>query len=110
MDLFDFQGVNYLVTVDYYSKWVTIDKMNSTRAINIITVVDWHFANYGIPQTLFSDNGPQFASAEVQEYTTKLGIHQITSSPGFPSSNGQAERSIERRRKLWGKCLLTVAL
>ena len=52
------------------------------------------FAWYGIPVTLVSDNGPQFSSAEMKEFTEAYGFHHITTCPYYPQANGQAERTV----------------
>ncbi|XP_021807706.1 uncharacterized protein LOC110751539 [Prunus avium] len=40
-----------------------------------------------------SPNGPVFASTETREYTERLGIKLVYSTPYYPQSNGQAEAS-----------------
>ena len=53
------------------------------------------FARFGLPSTLVSDNGPQFASEEMKTFLGQLGIEHIKSSPPYPRSNGMVERSTE---------------
>ena len=104
-DLFELQGEHYLLTIDYYSKWVTIDHLQSTKAADVITILDKHFANFGIPETIFSDNGPQYANEEFRKFSRKLGFQHTTSSPGYPASNGQAERGVQTVKKMMAKML-----
>ena len=77
--------------------------LDSTKSTDVISMVDAQFANYGTPETVFSDNGPQFASTEFHDFTTKVGTQHVTSSPGYPSSNGQTERSIETAKETMAK-------
>ena len=52
------------------------------------------FARHGIPKELVSDHVP-FASAEMRELAASWGIKLIHSSPGYPQSNGLAERMVK---------------
>ena len=92
-DLFELHGTHYLLTVDYYSKWVNISLLTSTRAADVIMALDSQFADYGIPEVVYSDNGPQYANSEFSQFAQRLGFRHSTSSPTYPASNGQAERS-----------------
>ena len=47
------------------------------------------------PTTLISDNGPQFTSHEFKDKMKLWNIKHIFSPPYHPSSNGQAERSVQ---------------
>ena len=64
MDMFELDGIPYLLSVDYYSKWITVTKLDYTRSGDIVKAVDEQFANFGIPGEVISDNGPQFACAD----------------------------------------------
>ena len=64
MDMFELNGLLHLLSVDYFSKWITVTKLNYTRCRDIIETVDEQFANSGIPKEVISDNGPQFACAD----------------------------------------------
>ena len=57
-DMFELDGIPYLLSVDYYSKWITVTKLDYTRSCDIIKAVDEQFANFGVPEEVISDNGP----------------------------------------------------
>ena len=97
-DLFELQGTHYLLTVDYYSKWVNIKELTPTRAADVIMALDSQFADYGIPEVLLSDNGPQYANSELNQFAQRLGFRHTASSPAYPASNGQAERSVQKAK------------
>ena len=99
-DLFTLQGDNYLLMVDYFSKFPEVIKVKSTTSSAIIGAMKPVFARHGIPETLISDNGPQYVSAEFREFSTKYNFGHVTSSPYFAQSNGQAERTVQTVKKL----------
>ncbi|XP_058814254.1 uncharacterized protein K02A2.6-like [Topomyia yanbarensis] len=89
------EGEYFLLSVDAYSKWVEIVKTKSTTAFTTINMLRSLFARLGMPETLVSDNGPQFASAEFDKFCLENGVNHITTAPYHPQSNGQAERFVD---------------
>ena len=53
------------------------------------------FACHGILKVVFSDNGPEFDSSECKDFSKRWNFVHGTSSPKFPQSNGQVERTIQ---------------
>ena len=45
------------------------------------------FSEHGIPETHFSDNGPQYTSTQFAEFCTSWGITHETLNPYYPQSN-----------------------
>ena len=96
-DFMMFDGSEYLVIVDYYSKMPIVRKMptsqcNSTKTITVLKEL---FAERGIPEEIQSNNGPQFASHLFAEFTKDWNIKHSTFSPRNPRSNGQAESAVK---------------
>ena len=104
-DLFEMNGSTYSVLVDYYSSYVEVDRLPSPSSAQVIRTLSAHFARYGIPEVLVSDNGPQYASAEFSAFARELDIEHRTSSPTFPQSNGKAENAVKTVKNLWRKAL-----
>ena len=92
----------YLLVVDYFSKYVEVQKLSTTTAANVIAALKSIFSRHGIPSILVSDNGPQYSSYEMKEFAGKYGFQHVTSSPLYPQANGQAERAVKTVKQLLG--------
>ena len=103
-DLFYLKGTDYLVIVDYFSRYSEVHKLGSTTAESVvINTLKATFARHGIPEILRSDNGPQSRSKEFAEFATKCKFKHTTSSSLFLSSNGQEERRVKTVKHLLKK-------
>jgi transposase InsO family protein len=99
-DLFILQGVTYLLVVDYFSRFPEVITLTETSSSKVISSLKSMFSRYGVPETLLSDNGPQFASHEFDEFANAYEFTHITSSPHYPQSNGLAEQTVKTVKKL----------
>ena len=97
-DLFELQGTKYLLVVDYISRYPEVTKLSSTTSRSIITALKCIFSRHGIPSILMSDNGPQFSSNEMMEFT--YAFTHVTSSPRYPQSNGLAEKTVKTVKEM----------
>ncbi|XP_070549174.1 uncharacterized protein [Ptychodera flava] len=86
--------------MDYYSRYLEIIHMTSTTSEQVIGKLQNLFARWGIPEEIFSNNGPQFSSAEFQEFGRKYRFRCTTSSPHYPQSNGEAESGVRIAKKI----------
>ncbi|XP_021341716.1 uncharacterized protein K02A2.6-like [Mizuhopecten yessoensis] len=102
-DLFYFKGSNYLLVVDYFSRFVEIAKLDSTTSEDIIVHLKSIFSRHGIVDILVSDNEPQYSSDVFKQFVRDFGFEHVTSSPKFPQSNGEAERAVQTVKKLLRK-------
>ena len=103
-DLFIWNGINYVLVVDYYSCYIEIAKLTSTTTLkDIITQLKSIFARHGLPQVLRSDNGPQYSSHLFSEFLESYGISHNPSSPKYPQANGEAERAVQTIKSLLSK-------
>ena len=102
-DIFTLHQSNYLLTVDYYSKWPEIMKMTELSSRYVISAFKSQFSKYGIPDELVTDNGPQYANKEFKDFAKEYGFVHTTSSPLYPQSNGQAERTVQTVKRLLKK-------
>ncbi len=88
-------GQMFLVVVDAHSKWIEVHPMSSTTTTSTIERLQTVFAQFGIPESLVSDNGPQFSSEEFRDFCRSNGVHHMLVAPYHPSSNGLAERAVQ---------------
>lgn len=102
-DLFEWKQSTYLLVVDYYSRYIEIALLKGTTTSDIVTHMKSIFARHGIPETVISDNGPQYASREFAEFAKTYEFKHCTSSPYFPQGNGEAERAVGTIKSLLGK-------
>ena len=64
-----------------------------------------HFARYGYPDRLISDNGPQFVSSEFRKFANDWDFEHRTSSPGNSKDNGKVESAVKTAKNLLHKAL-----
>ena len=102
-DLFEWNKATYLLIVDYYSRWIEIAKLTGLNAISVIAHTKSIFARHGIPETVISDNGPQFSSEAYAQFAREYGFEHVTSSPNHPQGNGEAERGVQTVKNLLKK-------
>ena len=109
MDLFHVDGADYVIVVDYNSNFFEVDKLKNALSSSVIHKVKGYFARHGIPETVISDNGPQFDSSQFKSFAKEWGFEQKTSSPRYPQSNGKVENSVKRCKSIIKKCLTAKA-
>ena len=102
-DLFDWNGMQYLVLVDSYSGWFDMNYLSSTTSKAVITKLKSHFAREGSPDTLVTDGGPQFSSKDFREFAKTWDFKHVQSSPIYPQSNGLAERAVQSAKGILEK-------
>ncbi|VDI46323.1 Hypothetical predicted protein [Mytilus galloprovincialis] len=91
------------MTIDYYSDYFEIDRLNNKKGKEVIGILKKHFARYGLPDCVFSDNGPPFNSHEFRHFSNQYEFTHTTSSPRFPQSNGKVENAIKTAKRLMVK-------
>jgi len=94
----------WLICVDAHSKWPEVFNLgHNTTSHRVICCLREVFSRFGLPETIVSDNGPQFTSQEFATFCRSNGIRHSTSSPYHPRSNGQAERFVKTFKQSVGK-------
>ena len=88
-------GKMFLVVIDSHSKWIEVFPMKSATSAATVRYLRQLIAQFGIPETIVSDNGAQFVATEFKEFCQQNGIRHIQTAPYHPSSNGLAERAVQ---------------
>ena len=102
-DLFHWNGTEYLIVVDFYSKFPIIRTQRNISSATIINHLKGIFDKHGILERLISDNSPQYSSQEFQVFSARYGFDHVTSSPLYPLSNGFLERTVQTVKKIFTK-------
>ena len=82
-----------MITVDYYSNFFEVDRLNDKKAPEIIRLLKNIFARWGLPEVVITDSGPPYNSSEFRNFATLYEFEHRMSSPYF-------QQSVERRKML----------
>lgn len=102
-DLFAWNAQNYIVIVDYHSRYFEMERLHSCTATAVITKLKAAFARHGIPERVISDNGPCYSADEYHRFAELWDFKHITTSPRYPQSNGLAEKTVQTAKRILGK-------
>ena len=102
IDFFEFGGCQYLAIIDRFSGFLFFSKLRSVVTSAIIKQLEKWFHDWGWPQRIRSDGGPQFRS-EFKEFCNTHEIMHEVSSPYYPQSNGLAEMGVKMAKQLLPK-------
>lgn len=89
-------GKYLLIIVDSYSKWTQVHITNKITSEETCKLLQNTFSLYGVPDTVVSDNGPQFTSNTFKDFLKMQGVRfHKRIAPYHPATNGQAERYVQ---------------
>lgn len=60
-DLFHWNNADYVLLVDAYSKYFEVSQLSNTKSSTVMDKLKGYFSRHGIPETLYSDNGPCYS-------------------------------------------------
>jgi transposase InsO family protein len=82
-----------LVAIDKFSKWVEVRPITNLRAEQVVTFFTDIVYRFGVPNSIITDNGPQFTSRNFLEFYDKFHIRVDWAAVAHPQTNGQVERA-----------------
>ena len=85
----------YLLVVDYTSKFFDVQLLPDKESPTVINHLKSSFAKFGIPQTVFSDGGPEHTSNEFEKFAKDWDFDHDSSSALFPQYYGLVERTVQ---------------
>lgn len=86
------QVLKSLSVVDEWTReCLAIEVSSSLTAVRVIAVLEGLFKQYGAPQVLRSDNGPEFIARVLKVWTMMNHSETATIEPGKPWQNGSIE-------------------
>jgi len=102
-DLFHYNNADYVLSVDYYSKYIEVSKLKNQSSEETIEALKEHFSRQGVPEKLLTDCGTQYTSGEFAKFAEEYGFTHVTNSPKHSQSNGEAEAAVKIVKGLWRK-------
>lgn len=82
-----------LTIIDLFTKWghaIALPGQDADTTIDAV-ITDW-IARYGVPETVHTDQGPNFVSARFSAFVHDFGMRHTRSSALHAQGNGQVER------------------
>ena len=103
-DLFELEGRDNPLVVDYFSRFVEIGVMHKSKTSSeVVRVLKAICARHGTPREIRSENGPQYNSMEFAQFTKDWGIKHSASSLRYPRANGEVERAVRTVKSILKK-------
>ncbi|XP_056151372.1 uncharacterized protein K02A2.6-like [Lampris incognitus] len=74
-DLFQWNNAMYLVVIDYFSRYIEVANLSSTTTTHVTEKLKSIFAHPRVPETVVTDNGPEFSAAEFASSPETMASH-----------------------------------
>ena len=103
-DLFDLNGDTYIVLVDCYSGYAWTEKLRHTDTWSICESPMRSFTDYGWPDFIRTDVGPQFRG-EFAEYCSRNGIKHDLALAYDLEPKGLAKAAVKIMKSLLSRCI-----
>ena len=104
VDLFLHDSSWHVIVADYYSKYPWIFQVAAISSKDVISALEICFSEFGIPEEVISDNGPQITASKYHDFAVQYGFRLTTSNPYYPKGHGFIERQVQTIKSLLSKC------
>ena len=74
VDFAEIEGYQVLIIIDVHSKWIKAVPLRQVTTATTLQALQTFFANFGLPEEIVGDNGPQFTASDFAEYCRNKGI------------------------------------
>jgi hypothetical protein len=85
--------MHILVMVDKFTKWIEVKPIIKCDGHTAVKFLKDIIMRYGVPHSIITDNGSNFAQGPFARYCEEVGIWLDIASVAHPCTNGQVERS-----------------
>ena len=102
-DLFVFNDKTYILMVDLFSHFPVIRQLSGENTKTVLKAMQNIFADFGMPETIISDNGPCYKSQEFNNFCSRFEINHITGASYNHQANSIAECVIQTIKHLMVK-------
>lgn len=86
------EGRVLLTLIDTYSRYPDVFMLDRGSTAEIIARLQRFFSLFGLPETIITDNGTPFVSAEFSSFLRSCGIAHVRSANYHPQTQGCIER------------------
>jgi hypothetical protein len=82
-----------LVVVDKFTNWIKAKPIKKLNGLSTIKFFNEIITRYGVPHSIITDNGTNFAKGAFANYCGQKGIRLDLASVVHPQTNGQVEKT-----------------
>ena len=98
-DFFSYGRHKYLVIVDKYSLWVSVQQVSAGAGAEVLKrLLRQHFSSHGASQSLTTSGGPEFLSPLTNSYLRGIGVTVLPSA--FLDHMSQEQQAVEAIKRL----------
>ncbi|XP_026687915.1 uncharacterized protein LOC113472384 [Diaphorina citri] len=102
IEIVHWAGTDYLVLIDYYSRWIEIRKMLTTRSTEVISCLKRIFCVHGIPAEVICDRY-FFLSYEIRKFANEWNFN-ITAVSSYSQDRVLVGKAVKIVKDMLQKC------
>ena len=99
-DLFVFQDKTYILIIDLFSHFPVVRQLHGESKKVVLNALKDIFSNFGIPESIISNNGLCYKSQEFNTFCAEFEINHITGASYNHQANSIVERMIQTIKQL----------
>jgi len=90
-----------MIMTDLFGKWLEIAAVPNKETVTAANVlIEQWCCRFGVPERVLSDKGKEFRSQVWDSMCELLDIERLTTTPGHPECDGQAEKAVQQVKKM----------